>query len=249
MNATMDDVSVVIKSGSAPDLNDLVAGRIWVGDSRCLDITVKDNASGKIARPWVTSFIDRKSFTPMGWHMHMSDPSVENRMQALYRGLMNAGKPDWLCLENGREYRGREVGGGLFGDLVAANRQHVETVAELLGIRVYFTEVYGARNKVIERQFREIKNKFDRFRSTLKSHESVKMGSLEEVLKLQRKVPPLDELRAEFDYWMREVFPHCECSAGSRQGRTRADVFEADLAVHGALPTVSAELVAMMVAA
>jgi len=230
------------------DYSDLVSGRIWVGDSRVLDILVRDDSIKTTTRSWVTAFLCMKSYVPMGWHVHLSAPSAENTMRALRHGIVNKGKPDWWYLDNGREYRNDEVTGMSRGHRVDYDKQHTGSVAAMLGIQVHFAEVHNARAKPIERQFLEMKNKFDRFWSTFKGGNAVeKPNRLKETLKRESQIPTFDQVRAALDQWYSELIPHHRCNGKTHKGRTRAQVLEADYAIHGPLQSVSADTAAMLV--
>lgn len=230
------------------DYSSLVSGRIWVGDSRVLDILVRDASSPVPLRPWITAFICMKSYVPLGWWIHLSAPSAENTMRALHHGIVRVGKPEWLYLDNGREYRNNEVTGMSRGHRVNYDKQHTGAMAAQLAIQVHFAEVHNARAKPIERQFLEMKNHFDRFQTTFKGGNSVqKPNRLKELLQRPSQIPTFQEVRDDLDYWLREVFPQIKCQGKTHKGRTRSDVLEQDLSLHGPLPAVSSDTAAMLV--
>lgn len=230
------------------EYSDLVAGRIWVGDSRVLDILVRGEASPSPVRPWVTAFICMKSYVPMGWHIHLSAPSAENTMRALHHGILRVGKPEWWYLDHGREYQNSEVTGISRGSVVNYDKQHTGSIAALLGIQVHFAEVKNARAKPIERQFQEMKNKFDRFWITFKGGNALeKPDRLKGILQRPSQIPDFDEVRESLSHWYEAVFPRFRCQGKTHRGRSRADVFEQDIALHGPLPAVSSDTAAMLV--
>ncbi len=230
------------------DYSDLVSGRIWVGDSRVLDVLVHLEGAAAPVRPWVTLFICMKSHVPMGWHIHTSSPSAENTMRALRHGILRMGKPEWWYLDNGREYRNNEVTGMSRGHVVNYDLQHTGSVAAMLGIQVHFAEVHRSRAKVIERQFKEMKNLFDRFWATFKGGNAIeKPNRLKEILQRQSQIPSFEEVREELSSWYAETIPHVKSQGKTHQGRTRWQVLQADYAIHGALPSVSTDTAAMLV--
>lgn len=230
------------------DYSDLVSGRIWVGDSRVLDVLVRVDGSAASVRPWVTLFICMKSYVPMGWHIHLDSPSAENTMRALRHGILRSGKPEWWYLDNGREYRNNDVTGSPRGKVVNLDLQHTGSVAAMLGIQVHFAEAHRSRAKVIERQFKEMKNLFDRFWLTYKGGNAVeKPDRLKAILKQGSEIPSFDEVRDSLSNWYAEIIPHIKSQGKTHKGRTRARVLEEDYAIHGALPAVSADTAAMLV--
>lgn len=230
------------------DYSDLVAGRVWVGDSRVLDVLVFDDLSRRQVRPWVTAFLCMKSYVPMGWHVHLSAPSAENTMRALRHGFLRIGKPDWLYLDHGREYQNAEVTGITRGHVVNYDKQHTGSIAALLGIQVHFAEVKNARAKPIERQFEEMKNKFDRLWPTFKGGNAVeKPDRLKSILQHPSQVPAFQDVAESLNHWYESVFPRFVCKGKTHRGRTRAAVLEADFAIHGPLPALSPDTAAMLV--
>lgn len=230
------------------DYSDLVSGRIWVGDSRVLDVLVHIEGTAAPVRPWVTLFICMKSYVPMGWHIHHTSPSAENTMRALRHGILRMGKPEWWYLDNGREYRNNEVTGMSRGHVVNLDLQHTGSVAAMMGIQVHFAEVHRSRAKPIERQFLEMKNLFDRFWPTFKGGSAVeKPNRLKEILQRSSQIPTFDEVSSELSSWYAETIPHVKSQGKTHQGRSRWQVLQEDYAIHGALPAVSADTAAMLV--
>lgn len=230
------------------DYSSLVSGRIWVGDSRVLDVLVQDGDSPSPVRPWITCFICMKSYVPMGWYIHTSAPSSENTMRALRHGIVRVGKPEWLYLDNGREYRNNEVTGMSRGHRVDYDKQHTGSLCAQLEIQVHFAEVHNARAKPIERQFLEMKNHFDRFQITFKGGTVVeKPNRLKQILQRQSQIPAFEAVRDDLDFWLREVHTQRKCNGKTHKGRTRAQVLQADYAIHGPLSAVSADTAAMLV--
>lgn len=230
------------------DYSNLISGRIWVGDSRVLDILVQAPGFPNPVRPWVTLYICMKSYVPMGWHIHIDSPSAENTMRAIRHGILRMGKPEWMYLDNGREHRNNEVTGLSRGKVVNYDLQHTGSVAALLGIQIHLAEAHRSRAKVIERQFKECKNSFDRFWSTFKGGNAVeKPNRLKEILKRSSQVPTFEQVKEELGHFYESTFPRRACNGRTHKGRTRAEVLEQDFAIHGPLPQVSADTAAMLV--
>lgn len=231
------------------DYSALVAGRIWVGDSRILDVQVRDK-DGNIFKPWVTAFVCMKSYMPIGWHYHASSPSAENTMRALRNGIVEYGKPDELYLDNGRENRNNEVTGSSRGKHVNYSQQHTGSLAAILGIKVHFAKPYNARAKaMIERNtFLEMKNKFDRYWMTFcGGNTQEKPERLKGVVKDPADVPTFEEVGEALNEWMRRDLPSIQCAGVTHRGRSRAQVLLDDYKVHGPLDQVSSDTASMLV--
>lgn len=231
------------------DYSSLVSGRIWVGDSRVLDVHVRDE-HGNVFKPWVTAFVCMKSYMPMGWHFHASSPSAENTMRALRNGIVEHGKPSELYLDNGRENRNNEVTGSVRGKHVNYSEQHTGSVAAILGIQVHFAKPYNARAKsMIERNtFLEMKNKFDRYWTTFcGGNTQEKPEQLKDKIKDPAAIPTFEEVGEALNEWFRRDLPTIECAGVTHRGRTRAEVLLDDYKIHGPLDRVSADTASMLV--
>lgn len=230
------------------DYSDLISGRIWVGDSRVLDLLVQAPGFASPVRPWVTLYMCMKSYVPMGWHVHVDSPSAENTMRAIRHGILRMGKPEWLYLDNGREHRNKEVTGLSRGKVVNYDHQHTGSIAAILGIQVHLAEAHRSRAKVIERQFLDCKKTFDRFWVTFKGGNAVeKPNRLKEILKRSSQVPDFEHVKEELGHFYESVFPHRACNGKTHKGHTRAQVLESDFAIHGPLPKVSADTASLLV--
>ncbi|MEK7392401.1 MAG: Mu transposase C-terminal domain-containing protein [Fibrobacterota bacterium] len=231
------------------DYSDVIAGRVWVGDSRILDLLVRDE-HGCVFRPYVTALVCMKSYTPMGWHFHAGAPSAENTMRALRHGIIRYGKPDDLYLDNGRENRNKEVSGHSRGNSVDPSQQHMGSLAAILKIRVHFAAPYNARAKQqIERNlFKEMSSKFDRYwTSWCGGNIASKPERLKEEVADPARLPTFDEVRQAMDVWLSERIPLETCNGQTHLGRSRIQVLQDDYATHGPLPHVSDDTTAMLV--
>lgn len=150
------------------DYTSIPAGSVWVGDTRTWDVMIKLPGRETPATTYVTLFIDQRTLLPMGWHLHYSAPSTDNTLRALRNGIEKYGVPEHLYVDNGREYRNKDFSGQTRGHKICDNEQWAESVAARLSIRMHFAIVRNARTKIIERQFLNIKNGFDRLFASFK---------------------------------------------------------------------------------
>ncbi len=88
------------------DFSDLVVGEIWVGDHREFDVFVRfsDEPGAKIARPWLTAWVDLRSRACIGWHVGVV-PNSDTIALALRAGILCFGVPRELYTDNGKDYR------------------------------------------------------------------------------------------------------------------------------------------------
>lgn len=230
------------------DYSDVIAGRIWVGDTREIDVLVRVDGRISLARPYVTLFICMKSWVPMGWHLHLSAPSAENSMRALHHGIKRCGKPSELLLDNGRENKNRELTGITRGRAANLQTQDTGSVAALLGITVHFAEVFRSRTKPIEPFFRQMKNHFDKFWPSFTGGNAVeKPTRLKEVVKHPSEIPTFEELSDALNHFYMRTVPQTPSKGATHKGRTRAEVLLSDIAAHGDLPRLSDDTLSMLV--
>lgn len=86
------------------------AGVIWLGDHCQLDIWVRYR--GEIIRPWLTAWMDWRSREIVGWVL-TSSPNGGTILAPLRVGILdpsNAGGPDIVCIDNGKDYDGPRFG-------------------------------------------------------------------------------------------------------------------------------------------
>jgi len=88
------------------DFSDLAVGEIWVGDHREFDVFVRlsDEPGAKIARPWLTAWVDLRSRACVGWHVSVV-PNSDTIALALRAGILQFGVPRELYKDNGKDYR------------------------------------------------------------------------------------------------------------------------------------------------
>ena len=85
------------------DYSDLAVGEIWCGDHREFDVFVQ-LPDGKIARPWLTAWLDLRSRVCTGWHVDLV-PNSDTIALALRAGILRFGVPRELYKDNGKDYR------------------------------------------------------------------------------------------------------------------------------------------------
>lgn len=212
------------------DYSDLRAGSVWVADTRTWDVFVRIEGQATPATCWITLFLDMKSYVPLGWHIHTTAPSTDNTLRAIRHGIERVGLPEEVYVDNGREYRSRDFSGQSRGHQICPETQYAESLAARLGFKMHFAQVKNARAKVIERQFLDVKNHFDRFWTSFKGGNVVeKPERLKTVLKAG-DLPTIEEFREAANHFLAEVLPQIACHGKHHQGRTRAEILEAELA-------------------
>jgi transposase InsO family protein len=189
------------------DYSQVPVGRVWVGDTHTWDVFVRVGKDPVPSTVYITLMLDMASQFPMGWHIHVSAPSAENAMRALKHGVEQHGIPEECYIDNGREYKNKDFSGITHGCAIRFDEQATQSVAAILGIRMRFALPYNARAKIIERNFREIKDKFSRFWQTFKGGSvAEKPERLKATLK-RGDIPTLEDFTQAANQFLSETFP------------------------------------------
>jgi len=214
------------------DYSNLPVGQCWVGDTRTWDVFVRVPGQDAPATCYITLFLDMRSYLPMGWHVHTSDPCTDNTLRAIRRGIETYGLPDDLYLDNGREYRNKDFSGQTRGHRICEDEQRAESLASRLGFRIHFAVVKNARAKIIERQFLVIKNSFDKL---FPSYKGGSVAEKPEKLKANLKAgiyPDFAEFKDMVDTYLLDVFANMPCQGKHHEGKTRAQLWNALISEH-----------------
>ncbi|MBE3100347.1 MAG: Mu transposase C-terminal domain-containing protein [Planctomycetes bacterium] len=219
---------------------------VWVADHRQLDILVPrqsaDTGKWSWARPWLTCFLDCRSWYPVAWTISWDSPDANRVMATFIRAVRLYGLPEWLYLDNGKDFRaGRFSGGrregGEGGRFVPADA--VEPILTALGVDVVWATPYNARAKTIENFFgTQMARQFDKRFATYAGHRS---DSRPERIKGERAAETaaagltIDTVREAFGQWVDEDYALAECPLRASRGFSTLRAFRhlrsADFAV------------------
>ena len=133
----------------------------WIADNHTFDVMTQ-GANGQIHRLYLTAFFDARSGIFTGCYV-TSAPSSQATLIALRKGILKYGIPENIYVDNGREFLTRDVGG-------LGHRQKKSTkdeftpppVFERLGIHMTNAIVRNAKAKIIERRFRDVKERLSK---------------------------------------------------------------------------------------
>lgn len=228
------------------DFSSITAGSIWVGDTRTWDVFVKEPGRETPSTAYITLFIDMRTFLPMGWHLHTSAPSTDNTLRAIRMGIETYGVPTELYVDNGREYRNKDFSGQTRGHKIIDNEQHAESLANRLGIKMHFAIVRNARSKIIERQFLNMKNGFDRLFSTFKGGSVVeKPESLKGRLK-RGDVIAWDDFKTLATEYLEKIFSGIRSDGKHLAGQSPAEAWNTLITQREPMRSVSIETASML---
>lgn len=158
------------------DWSKIPAMCLWVADHRQLDVlwprleewtqNGKQHRAWKWRRPWLTMFLDARSWKPVARTLCFDSPNGNRVMATFARGVLEHGTPEVLYLDNGKDFRMRRFAGGRMqnarpGEPIVPQKQVVPLLTRL-GVQAVFAIPYNARAKTIEPWFKLMADKFDR---------------------------------------------------------------------------------------
>ena len=228
------------------DYSDMLAGEIWVSDHAQVDVAVSYKVRNveRYAFPWVTVWRDMKSGKWMGWDLHVEPPKSDHIFMAFHR----AGVDHPLCtgfyLDNGKDYRHKDLTGGRQKISVTVPQQQTMSLSESLGIRVCFAWPYNPQSKPVERDF--LRNKNDLSKS-LVGYRGGNVVERPEILKDHIKAGrliPFEHFSQIFDTWVTEVVNRETVQSGYRKGQCADEIYQREAPIaaeRGLIRTVSAD--------
>lgn len=166
------------------------AGEVWVSDHRQVDVIVTsteatyyhfvdgeimDVRTGEVLeklpaklptrsfRAWVTAWIDMRSLKWLSWHLHEESPNSDHVMQTFSWAVQKYGLPSVCYIDNGKDYRALDFAGGRPKTVRVQHKEmQLRGMLAQLGVQALFATPYNAQAKVIERQFQETIDRFER---------------------------------------------------------------------------------------
>lgn len=203
----------------------------WIADNHTFDVQTKGE-SGKVHRLYLTAFFDARSGIFTGCYV-TDAPSSQATLIALRKGIIKYGIPQNIYVDNGREFLTFDVGG-------LGHRQKKSTkdkfapppVFERLGIKMTNAIVRNAKAKIIERRFRDVKDRLSRLFPTYTGGNVVERPErLKQVIRNQDNIPTDFEFTQAVEdmltYYMNEK-PYSG-AVSSDSGKTRMQVYRENL--------------------
>ena len=209
----------------------MVSNEWWIADNHTFDVQTKGE-NGKIHRLYLTAFFDARSGIFTGCYV-TDAPSSQATLIALRKGITKYGIPQNIYVDNGREFLTHDVGG-------LGHRQKKSTkdefapppVFERLGIKMTNAIVRNAKAKIIERRFRDVKDRLSRLFPTYTGGNVIERPErLKKVIKNSDNIPTDDEFTKAvediLEYYFNEQSYSGAVSADS--GKTRMQVYQENL--------------------
>jgi len=142
------------------DYTKIQAGKVWVSDHAQIDVAVKskDGKTRKVVFGWITSFIDMKTGKALSKVYHEEAPNSDHIFQAFFIAADLHGLPEYIYIDNGKDYRCRDFAGGRsYVHRVQVDEGTTASMLCALNVIPIFAAPYNAQAKVIERWHLKIK--------------------------------------------------------------------------------------------
>lgn len=221
------------------DYSNVKAGECWVSDHRQLDMAVR--VGKKAVFPWLTVWRDFKSGMWLGWSLHAEDPNTDHILAAFFHAAKTYGIPRMVMIDNGKDYRSRDFAGGRRMIKADIETDNVRSVCALLSIRPIFVQPYNGQSKPVERDFKMLKEWFDR------QFEAYRGGSIaerpENVMDMlhSNRVPTIEECKSMLNQFIADILHKTPSYGKALQGRSRKEAWAEELSEHNPLRKVSAD--------
>lgn len=208
----------------------MMSNEWWIADNHTFDVMTKGD-NGQIHRLYLTAFFDARSGIFTGCFV-TSAPSSQATLIALRKGIIKYGIPENIYVDNGREFLTRDVGGlGHRQKKSTKNEFNPPPVFQRLGIHMTNAIVRNAKAKIIERRFRDVKERLSKLFSTYTGGNVLeKPERLKKVLKSDN-IPTDDEFTRAVEDILTHYFNERAYSGAvsADSGKTRMCVFEENL--------------------
>ena len=147
----------------------------WVGDHRVLDVWVPrrrmetvDGRKREVIswqRPWLTMFLDCRSWMPVGWQLAFDAPNAQRVASCFVEAVELHGCPQHVILDNGKDFRSAEFGDKprrRAGGEKLFDEKHYTSLLDALGVQAHWAIPKNARAKVVEPWYGIMAERFDR---------------------------------------------------------------------------------------
>jgi len=213
--------------------DEIPAGAEWFFDHHQFDFAAR-SPNGKACRLWVTGCADLRSRKILGWAI-VEKPSTDSILAAFAAGVRAFGAPRRVWMDNGKDFRSKEVSGGrrkkrrsrTFGK-PRLDERRITPFTKELEIDVHFTRPYSGRSKPIERLFGTLARTFSkRWPSYVGASTSERPESADRLWKKPSALPDLADVCARFSEWVNRynARPH---RGRQMKGLSPDEVFEAE---------------------
>lgn len=187
----------------------------WVSDHHLWDIFVRvpDGKGGwKAVRPWGTYWMDMRTRKVMGSIVRNGDPNADIVVCAFGVGVESFGVPRSVLLDNGRDYKARDV----FNEEC---KSVIHSLAVNLLIDTVYAIPYNAKAKPIERLFDTFEQQFGKLQCTYAGSNAKARPESLAALDIM-EYPTMEQFIAMHDQYVYEVYNNAPHSGYYMNGKS-----------------------------
>lgn len=210
---------------------DMVSNEFWIADTHTFDVMTQGE-DGQVHRLHLSAFFDARSGIFTGCYV-VSSSSSQGTLMALRKGIKKYGIPENIYVDNGKEFLNFDIGG-------LGHRQKKSTkdkfapppIFERLGIKMVNALVRNAKAKIIERRFRDVKERLSRLFPTYTGGNVLeKPEQLKKLLKNKDNIPTDAEFTQAVEDILEYYFNEQPYSGAvsSDKSKSRMQVFKDNL--------------------
>lgn len=204
---------------------DLDSNDIWVCDNHTFDVLINDGKAEKPVRVYLTAFLDVRSRKMMGWYV-TDNPCSDATLMALRKGIERYGLPKLIYSDNGREFLTYDIGGRGFRKSRETEGHEPPTILQLMGIEFRTASVGNAKAKIIEREFREVKEQFSRlFEGYTGGTTAERPERLKKTGKQASNFTGLEEFRGFVDSYILGIFNKRASGGAGMEGKSPDEIY------------------------
>ncbi|ACV64881.1 Transposase-like Mu [Desulfofarcimen acetoxidans DSM 771] len=211
--------------------DDLEINDVWVADNHTLDVLVIEDGTEKLHRMYVTGFQDVRSRKIVGWYL-TDKPNSEAVLYALRKAILKHGIPRYIYTDNGREFLCFDIGGrGRRKTSKSKKDEHTPPpIFARLGIEFWNAKVRNGRAKIIERAFKEFKDKFSRLMVGFTGGNPLeKPERLKHQVKSRKGILLDSKLRENLDTYIEGMYNETEQNGIGMYGRAPNKVYAEEM--------------------
>jgi len=208
---------------------DLEVNEVWVADNHTLDVLTIEDGTEKLHRLYVTAFQDVRSRKAVGWYL-TDNPNSEAVLYALRKAILKHGIPRYIYTDNGHEFLCFDIGGRGRRKTSKKEEHTPPPIFTRLGIDFWNAKVRNGKAKIIERAFREYKDKFSRLLVGFTGGNPMeKPERLKHQVKSRKGMIIDSKLREIFDTYIEGMYNETKQNGAGMYGRTPNEVYAQEL--------------------
>jgi hypothetical protein len=209
------------------DYGTIMAGEVWCADHMQSDIAVL-MPNGRLRFMWVTTWVCVKTQKWLGWSVHVESPNSDHIFEAFYRAASRYGIPRDVILDNGKDFRAKDLSGGRTRIKVELDERQCMSLFGALNVTVHFAWPYNAQSKICERTFSKVNTYCSRHIDGYRGPNTVQRPE-----GLDASQPGLlmaDQFEQFFDSFIAEVYNREGCEGHTHNGLSPDQLWEQEYA-------------------